>query len=1105
MPENDWDKIKELVDEALELKPEERSAFLDEVCPGDSGLRREVESLVSSFEKAGDFMKSPAFDDATVEMTGLTEGSMLGRYEIVRRLGEGGMGTVHLAKDTSLGRLVAVKVLNKRFERREENVRRFIREAKAASALNHPNILTIFEIGEFDGSQYIVSEYIEGKTLRELLNTKRIEIPRIIDIAIQIASALEAAHKARIIHRDIKPENIILREDGYVKVLDFGLAKLLPEQLESGIEPRTAAQNTTSPGLILGTVSYMSPEQAKGKKVDGGTDIFSLGIVFYEMLTAKQPFSGDSIPETLRNLLDREPEPICTYVSDAPDELQPIVKRMLAKVPDERYSSAGELLSDLRMLPRSGDDLLHRFQPSGEAITRNARTRVMGAAQTGENIALTGEGLTIRWITPGRLRLLAAAAILLTVLLGGGAWLRNRWNVNWAADQISQVKELAMSGKRFEAYDLALEVQKYVPNDPDLATVMPSISDNITIITEPVGASVYLKRYQLDQNGGSPERQLIGTTPINELQVPRGPQIVYIEKEGYAPIERTILGRVAVFANSLEFNSPPIKISQRLIEAGSVPEKMVFVPGGEYRLLSSQRPTDEKVRLDDYFIDKYEVSNRDFKEFVSGGGYARQEYWKVPIVKDGRALSWSDAMLLFRDRTSLPGPREWSNQDFPQGRADHPVTGITWYEAAAYAEFSGKKLPTIFQWEKASNSRDAYPLQAQFMPWGAFSVGDPLKNRANFDKAGTLSVDSGEFGMGPFGAFNMAGNVSEWTLNDGSDGYYATGGAWGDPPYTFSYFGVYPGLFESSKRGFRCVRLAAPEQALGDQGGAKIQQVHDAPDFQRTTDAQFRELAQPYYYTKTPLDAAVVEAIETVDWRREKITFNGAGGERAIAYLYLPHNAARPLQVIQWISGSHVDSGTFPLQLDTEAWLGPAIKAGRAVLAVVVKGNSERPWPEGFESPLSRTAEYRDLLVNRYTDHRRGLDYLETRDDIDMSRAAFAGLSSGASQGLVLPALETRYRGVFLIAGGVKSENMNNHPSVNPINFAPHIRAPKYVLNGRFDEAFPIKSGIEPMMKLFSAPKQLELFDGPHAPPMEILVPAMNKFFDQTLGPVRRQ
>jgi len=431
MPENGWNKIKELVDEALELEPKERSAFLDQVCPGDSGLRREVESLVSSFEKAGDFMKSPAFEDATVEMTGLTEGSMLGRYEIVRRLGEGGMGIVHLAKDTSLDRLVAVKVLNKKFERREENVRRFIREAKAASALNHPNILTIFEIGEFDGSQYIVSEYIEGKTLREVLNTKRIEIPRIIDIAIQIASALGAAHKARIIHRDIKPENIILREDGYVKVLDFGLAKLLPEQLASGIEPRTAAQNTTTPGLILGTVSYMSPEQAKGKGIDERTDIFSLGVVLYEMLAGTQPFTGDSMPETFRNLIDREPEPISRYVSGIPEELERIISRMLEKAPENRYQTMSETREDLKALNSSSslEGLLGRAQPEKRTAVIQPATGG-GANTTAENTEAYA-----RWHR--RWALMAALTVLLLggIGIGGYFW----WQITGPSNEIRSV------------------------------------------------------------------------------------------------------------------------------------------------------------------------------------------------------------------------------------------------------------------------------------------------------------------------------------------------------------------------------------------------------------------------------------------------------------------------------------------------------------------------------------------------------------------------------------------------------------------------------------------------------------------------------------------
>jgi formylglycine-generating enzyme required for sulfatase activity len=540
------------------------------------------------------------------------------------------------------------------------------------------------------------------------------------------------------------------------------------------------------------------------------------------------------------------------------------------------------------------------------------------------------------------------------------------------------------------------------------------------------------------------------------------------------------------------------------MEANAVPDKMTFVPGGEYRLASSMRPTDDKVKLDDFFIDKYEVSNKDYKEFVSAGGYARQEYWKVPVVKDGRTVSWNEAMSLFHDRTSLPGPREWSNQDFPVEKADHPVTGITWYEAAAYAEFRQKKLPTAFQWEKAA--RNGTHLDASYkMPWGDLFPGDSTRYRANFDHTGTVSVDSEEFGISEFGAFNMAGNVSEWVLNQGPDGHFATGGAWGEPIYTFSYFGNYPDSFASPKRGFRCVRLVAPDQASGDQGGAKLQKDVPVPNYPRTTQQQFRELARSYDYAKTPLEAEVVEVTETSDWRREKIFFNVAGGERAVAYLYLPHNAARPLQVVQMLAGSDVETGITAVPLAAEGWLGSIIKSGRALLAVVVKGNSERPWPADFQRPRYESVEWRDLLVNRYTDHRRGLDYLETRDDIDMSRVAFIGISSGASSGLILAAVESRYRSVFLAAGGLPTYFMTNQPAANPINFAPHIRPPKYVLNGRFDENFPGKTALEPMLKLFPEPKELELYNGPHAAPIEVLVPAMNKFFDKTLGPVRRQ
>jgi formylglycine-generating enzyme required for sulfatase activity len=286
----------------------------------------------------------------------------------------------------------------------------------------------------------------------------------------------------------------------------------------------------------------------------------------------------------------------------------------------------------------------------------------------------------------------------------------------------------------------------------------------------------------------------------------------------------------------LAITPPPIRIDQALLAASAQPAGMVFVPGGEYRLAAWSRPTDRRVRLTDFFIDKYEVSNREFKEFISGGGYLKRDLWKYPFVKDVHPLSWDDAMKAFVDRTGLPGPRSWSNQSFPAGTADHPVADVTWYEAAAYAAFRGKQLPTAFQWEKAARDGLVGPAGVSVMPWGLFYPGDPLTGRANLGSA-PQPTTSGEFGMSPFGAYNMAGNVAEWTLNDSSEGFLAAGGAWGDPTYTFGQFGGRPGFFSSAKLGFRCARKATVD--AGDQGGARIEITKEVPQYTASSPQSF--------------------------------------------------------------------------------------------------------------------------------------------------------------------------------------------------------------------------------------------------------------------------
>lgn len=349
-----WRQVKEMFHAALQHEPRQRSSFLSSACSEDEALRQEVESLIAAHEKDGSFIDSPAYEAATEMLTDDQEvkpGQTIGHYQILSTLGKGGMGEVYLARDTKLDRKVALKFLPGAFTQDRERLRRFEQEARATSALNHPNILTIFEIGEADGRHYIATEFIEGETLGQRIAVGPLKLGETLNIAEQITSALSAAHGAGIVHRDVKPENIMIRRDGIVKVLDFGLAKLARTQSSrSGPEDSTRALVKTSTGVVMGTVAYMSPEQARGLSLDARTDIWSLGVVIYQMLTGSAPFSGATSSDTLVSILEREPRSLNSFSPEIPEALEWIVTKALTKDCDDRYQTSRELLTDLRRL-----------------------------------------------------------------------------------------------------------------------------------------------------------------------------------------------------------------------------------------------------------------------------------------------------------------------------------------------------------------------------------------------------------------------------------------------------------------------------------------------------------------------------------------------------------------------------------------------------------------------------------------------------------------------------------------------------------------------------------------------------------------------------------
>ena len=349
-----WQKVKQIFQAALDRAPGERSAFLSEACGADESLRKEVESLITSHEKDGSFIDSPAYaaaaDLIVDEKAELKAGQTLGSYEILSFISRGGMGEVYLAQDKRLGRRVALKLLPSSVTKDANRLHRFEQEARAASALNHPNILTIYEIREANSTLMIASEFVEGETLRQRLSYDTLDLHQALNIAIQIANALAAAHKAGIIHRDIKPENIMIRPDGYLKVLDFGLAKLTePSSPMAAAEAPTQKVKTGS-GMIMGTVGYMSPEQARGITVDARSDIFNLGAVIYEMVAGQQPFEGETPSDVLAAILKSEPPLLSHFTPEAPPELVRIITKALRKDREQRYQVIQDLLLDLKSL-----------------------------------------------------------------------------------------------------------------------------------------------------------------------------------------------------------------------------------------------------------------------------------------------------------------------------------------------------------------------------------------------------------------------------------------------------------------------------------------------------------------------------------------------------------------------------------------------------------------------------------------------------------------------------------------------------------------------------------------------------------------------------------
>ncbi len=955
-------------------------------------------------------------------------GRTLGHYEILEPIGAGGMGEVFRARDTRLGRYVALKILPEKLAHDPERLARFRREAQAVASLNHPRIVVVHSVEEERGTHFITMELVEGTPLDQMIPESGLPLERAVEISIGMAEALAAAHGKGIVHRDLKPANVIVAPDGRVKVLDFGLATLArPDPSEDEDETRTSL---TREGTVVGTAPYMSPEQAAGRSVDVRSDVFSLGAVIYELLTGRRAFAGESRTEILAAVLRETPTPVSKLRSGVPRALGAIVERCLDKSPERRFASGAEV-----------HERLGALRPSLAGSASHAQALMRRPAV----------------LAP------AIGALVLLVLLGAWGW-RQRARVAWAREEaVPRAIELAGNSDFVGALKLAQQAARFAPGDPQVESLLQNISIPASIATTPPGATV---RYKAYRDVDAPWEEL-GRTPLANIRLADGYLKFRVELEGYEPLLRT-----AGAHGKLDWTLKPID---------EVPQGMVHITGG-----SAQFGTDDPVPLGGFFIDRHEVTNAEFQQFVDAGGYQRADYWRHPFVLDGRELAREAALGRFRDRTGRTGPATWELGAFPEGTADRPASGVSWYEAAAYCEFAGKQLPTVFHWYHAASMSVFSDILALSNLGGASSEAAPV---ARFQ------------GVGPFGTYDMAGNVREWAFNLNGDRRSILGGAWSDPPYTYRDGYALPPFDRSPENGIRCIR---PEGAVADRAYAPV--GDPALDFnavEPVDDATFELFRSLYAHDRGELDARV-EAVDDThpDWRHETVRFNAAyGGERVIAHLFLPKNASPPFQTVLFFPHSGARAMTSSRDLLTGVPVKFIPRTGRALMYPIFKGTFERgggsPAPEGYER--------RDQVVSWARDVSRSLDYLETRDDIDAERIGFMGISLGAEYGPIFTALDDRFAASVLVSGHLHAHQMGDPVEIQPVHFASRSRVPVLLVNGRDDFTSPVETSLRPMLALQGAPeahKRLVLLDGGHLPAWNEVTRHVLDWLDRYLGPV---
>ena len=919
-----------------------------------------------------------------------------------------------LAHDLKHDRQVAIKVIHPELAEALGD-ERFLREIRIAAHLQHPHVLTLIDSGanpageETGGSLYYVMPYVEGETLRQRLTREgRLSPESTVRILKDILDALIHAHRRGIVHRDLKPENIMLA-GRHALVMDFGVAKALAESQDHPTETLTAM------GFALGTPAYMSPEQAAGQSnIDARSDLYSVGVLGYEMLSGKPPFTGLTPQAILASQVTRTPASLGQVRPELPPELTGIVMRSLEKSPEQRWTSAEEMLSRLEQL----------------SVIRSGRLR----------------------------KPLLAGAVMLPLLIAAGwfGWAKPSRERHWVREEaIPRMMALSEAGENEKTYNLARRVEAVAPDDSVYNVLRSRFVRPANIRTVPAGAEVFRKEYS------APDSTWIslGRTPLDRA---------ILSWAGGGAVGTTDRLRVqAPGYRTLELVGVPFDSVIRLDRENAISPEMVRVGGGhlDYTFFRFGR---KDLRVDDFLMDRYEVTNREFKRFVDDGGYRRKELWEHPIQVNGKTLEWPEAMSRMLDRTGRPGPSTWEAADYPAGQDDYPVGGVSWYEAAAYAKYAGKSLPSVVHWNRAAGLQ----LSASVVPLSNYSSQAPWP--------------VGKGGISPFGTYDMAGNVREWCYNRDGGSRFILGGGWNDLPYQFTDTYTQPAFDRSPTNGIRLVKYLGSDSAKAQAMEPLHRETRDFMKERPVSDAVFAAYTRMYEYDKGPLDARILETVDEGDWTRQLIRMNAAyANDTLLTYLYLPKRGTKPFPVVVFWPGSNVVRDAEPRP--RPATISFIVTSGRAVVWPVFKGTLQRKDALRSDDQDS-TILYRDHAIMWAKDLSQSLNYLETRPEVTLKNLAYYGVSWGGHMGGLIPAVESRIKLSVLYVAGLPFERAR--PEVDPINFISRVRVPTLMLNGKYDFFFPETSS-RAMFQLLGTPadqKRYVLENGSHFVPRTRLI-----------------